>query len=64
MKAKCPADGYTKRQYAKELLERLEAETPKCKERMFAAILRGNLEGWPEPDLNPRYNSKNKDGEC
>lgn len=64
VKAKCPADGYTKRQYAKELLERLEAETPKCKERMFAAILRGNLEGWPEPDLNPRYNSKNKDGEC
>lgn len=53
VKAKCPADGYTKRQYAKELLDKLEADNPKCRERMFSAIVSGNLDGWPQPI--PRY---------
>lgn len=54
--AKCPADGYTKRQYAKELIERLKEENPSCKEKIFSAILNGEIKGWPIPNLNPRYN--------
>lgn len=47
VKAKCPADGYTKRQYAKELLQSLDNENPGCKEKIFTAILNGNMDGWP-----------------
>lgn len=38
VKAKCPADGYTKRQYAKELIYKLNKENPNCKDRIFSAI--------------------------
>lgn len=48
VKSKCPVDGYTKRQYAKELLKQLNMENPGTRERMFHAILNGNLRGWPE----------------
>lgn len=48
-KGKCPADGYTKRQYAKELLQQLNKENPGCKDRMFSAIVNGNnIPGWPQ----------------
>lgn len=47
-KSPCPVDGYTKRQYAKDLLRSLCQEHPGTKERMFTAILNGNLQGWPE----------------
>lgn len=50
----CPADGYTKRQYAKDLLRTLSQEHPGTKERMFTAILNGNLQGWPERVLHHR----------
>ena len=52
VKAKCPVDGYTKRQYAKELLTKLENEHHGVKDRMFHAILTGNISGWPpkQPD--------------
>ena len=43
----CPADGYTKREYAKKLLRQLNLENPGVKERMFSAILNGNIAGWP-----------------
>lgn len=46
-KSSCPVDGYTKRQYAKELLRDLNRQHPGTKERMFTAILNGNIEGWP-----------------
>ena len=48
VESKCPVDGYTKRQYAKELLLRLDREHPGAKERMFHAILNGKIKGWPE----------------
>lgn len=54
VKNACPADGYTKREYAKQLLRRLNLEHPGTKERMFTAILNGNFEGWPERIHNPR----------
>lgn len=44
----CPADGHTKREYVKGLLHSLNCDHPGVKERMFAAILNGDLEGWPE----------------
>ena len=53
-KSPCPVDGYTKRQYAKELLQQLETENPGVRERMFSAILNGNLSGWPERILQRR----------
>ena len=48
VKSKCPVDGYTKRQYAKELLKQLNTEHPGARERMFHAILSANISGWPE----------------
>ncbi len=46
VKSPCPADGYTKREYVKELLRRLNQENPGVKERMFAAIQSGGIKGW------------------
>lgn len=48
VKSKCPIDGHTKRQYAKDLVRQLNTEHPGAKERMFRAILNGNISGWPE----------------
>lgn len=48
VKNPCPADGYTKRQYAKELVKKLTEENPGAKERMFSAICNANIPGWPE----------------
>ncbi len=48
VKSACPADGYTKREYAKNLVRQLNLEHPGAKERMFAAITNGNISGWPE----------------
>ena len=45
VKSKCPVDGYTKRQYAKELVRQLNTEHPGAKNRMFTAILNGDIEG-------------------
>lgn len=48
VKSACPVDGYTKRQYAKDLLADLNRQYPGIKQRMFTAILNGNILGWPE----------------
>lgn len=50
----CPADGFTKREYAKNLLRQLNLENPGVKERMFAAILDGNIKGWPQRVIHKR----------
>lgn len=47
-KNKCPVDGHTKREYAKNLVKQLNTEHRGAKERMFTAILNGNIQGWPE----------------
>lgn len=54
VKSGCPVDGYTKRQYAKELVRQLNREHPGAKERMFHAILNGNLKGWPDRSIHRR----------
>ncbi len=48
VKNPCPADGYTKREYAKALLSQINRENPDAKKRMFHAILNGNIPGWPK----------------
>lgn len=58
IKSPCPADGYTKREYAKQTLTKLEQETPSCKNRIFAAIEQGNIPGWPEKIEHPRMKPK------
>ncbi|MDD2968738.1 MAG: ATP-binding protein [Lachnospiraceae bacterium] len=45
MKSPCPADGHTKREYAKTLLKQLSRENPGVKERMFSAISKDLLKG-------------------
>lgn len=61
VKSKCPVDGYTKRQYAKDLLKQLNTEHPGVRERMFHAILTGNLSGWPERVLHPRVSKSRQE---
>ena len=48
VKSRCPVDGHTKRQYAKDLVKSLNAEHQGARNRMFTAILNGNIKGWPE----------------
>ena len=43
----CPVDGQTKREYVKNLAKQLEKENPGAKNRMFRAILDGQIPGWP-----------------
>ena len=42
----CPADGYTKREYAKDLLKQLNHDNPGVTERIFTAIERSDIKGW------------------
>ena len=48
VKSRCPIDGYTKRQYAKELVKELNLAHPGAKQRLFTAVLNGDIQGWPE----------------
>lgn len=50
VKSPCPADGYTKREYVKELLRDINRETPGVKSRMFTAITTSTLKGWNMPN--------------
>ncbi|MDD4112066.1 MAG: ATP-binding protein [Herbinix sp.] len=42
----CPVDGYTKREYTKQLIKTLDKESPGLRERLFTAIREGNIPGW------------------
>ncbi len=46
----CPADGNTKREYVKNLLKGLNSENPGVMDKMFRAILNGNISSWPKLD--------------
>lgn len=50
VKSPCPADGYTKREYIKNLLKKLNQENPGVKERMFTAIQNSTMGGWNTDD--------------
>lgn len=44
----CPVDGKTKREYVKNLIKQLNHENPGVKDRLFHAIITGDIKGWPE----------------
>lgn len=52
VKSPCPADGHTKREYVKELLRKINSETPGVKERMFTAIQESSIKGWDKNGRN------------
>lgn len=58
-KSPCPMDGYTKREYAKDLVKQLNHDHPGTRDRMFRAIVNGDLKGWP-PRPEPRLRTKTK----
>lgn len=55
VKNPCTVDGFTKRQYAKDLLTQLNTDHLGTKDRMFTAILNGNIAGWPQKADHPTY---------
>lgn len=63
IKSPCPADGNTKREYANITIKRLEEETPNCKNRIFAAIERGNIPGWPTKIEHPRITNRTNENQ-
>ncbi len=42
----CPADGFTKREYMKELVNNLRKDIPKVRENLIGAIKRSDIPGW------------------
>lgn len=44
----CPADGHTKRQYVKEMLNQWKKIQPDVKERLFSAIETASFSDWPQ----------------
>jgi tRNA(Ile)-lysidine synthase TilS/MesJ len=46
VKNPCPVDGYTKREYAKQLIKALSMESPGLRERLFHAIQISEINGW------------------
>lgn len=47
VKNPCPADGVTRREYIKKLVQNINRDNPGVKKRIFHAIINGNIEGWP-----------------
>lgn len=54
VKNPCPVDGSTKREYAKNLVRQINLEHPGAKNRLFTALLNGNIDGWPQKQLPVR----------
>lgn len=51
IKNECPADGYTQREYMKDLIKRIEKEThPGLRKRLFRAIQDSTIDGWKLDD--------------
>jgi len=42
----CPMDGYSKREYMKDLLKTLAKDIPPIRASVFGAITRSNIKGW------------------
>lgn len=50
VKNPCPVDGYTKREYIKQLIKSLGSESPGLRERLFHAIQSSDVNGWKKPE--------------
>lgn len=46
VKNPCPMDGFSKREYIKQLIKTLGSESPGLRERLFHAIQSGEVDGW------------------
>ncbi|MEG0073189.1 MAG: tRNA 2-thiocytidine biosynthesis TtcA family protein [Clostridia bacterium] len=46
----CPRDGFTKREFMKDLLKTLCKDIPRVREHVFGAIVRSNIDGWQVVD--------------
>lgn len=46
VKSRCPADGYTSRQWTKEWLRDMEKTMPGIKKRIFGAMRRAHIDRW------------------
>ena len=46
VKSVCPADGHTNRQRTKELIAQLERSDRGFRDRIFGAMVRGDIDGW------------------
>ncbi len=42
----CPADGVTKRQESKDIIEKLKIHVPEIKDRLFSSIEGAEIDGW------------------
>lgn len=42
----CPKDGFTKREYMKDLIKELSKDIPKIRKNMLGAIIRSDIPGW------------------
>lgn len=42
----CPKDGFTKREYVKDMIRDLQKDIPKVKAHIFGAIKRSSIQGW------------------
>lgn len=57
MKSPCPVDGTTKRQYVKNLASQIQKEHSGAKQRMFHAIVEGNIYDWIVPNQENKKSS-------
>lgn len=46
IKNMCPRDGYTKRQYVKDLIKTMQSQNPGLKDRLFHAVKTSSIPGW------------------
>jgi hypothetical protein len=53
IKNPCPVDGYTKREYVKQLIKTLSLENEGLKERLFHAVQSGTRPDWIKPFATP-----------
>ena len=54
-KSPCPANGHARREYAKQLMHQINRENPGAIDKMFTAILKGNIPDWPPTIPSHRY---------
>ncbi len=54
----CPMDGYSKREYMKNLIKNLNHDIPKLKANLIGAIKRSNIQGWEKIIDNEKEQNK------
>lgn len=52
----CPKDGFTKREYMKDLIFNLRKDIPKVRENLIGAIMRSEIPGWKKENGSKTIN--------